>query len=59
MTTTIDRRKFLTAGGVTAVTAAAAGVTGELLLGKRFRRNPQAASSPRRPQGPPRFPSSR
>ena len=44
MTTTIDRRKFLAAGGVTAVTAAAAGVTGELLLGKRFRRNPQAAS---------------
>jgi DMSO/TMAO reductase YedYZ molybdopterin-dependent catalytic subunit len=46
MTTTIDRRKFLAAGGVTAVTAAAAGVTGELLLGKRFRRNPQAAASP-------------
>ncbi len=44
MTTTIDRRKFLAAGGVTAVTAAAAGVTGELLLGKRFRRNPPTAS---------------
>ena len=42
MTTTIDRRKFLAAGGVTAVTAAGAGVTGELLLGQRFRRNPQA-----------------
>jgi DMSO/TMAO reductase YedYZ molybdopterin-dependent catalytic subunit len=37
MTTTIDRRKFLAAGGVTAVAAAAAGVGGELLLEKRFR----------------------
>jgi len=37
MTTTIDRRKFLAASGVTAVTAAAAGVSGELLLSKRFR----------------------
>jgi DMSO/TMAO reductase YedYZ molybdopterin-dependent catalytic subunit len=36
MTTTIDRRKFLAAGGVTAVTAAAAGVTGELLLSRRL-----------------------
>ena len=43
MTATIDRRKFLVAGGVTAVTAAGAGVAGELLLGKRFRRNPQAS----------------
>ena len=43
MTTTIDRRKFLAAGGVTAVTAAGAGVAGELLLGKRFRQNPQAS----------------
>ena len=37
MTSTIDRRKFMTVGGATAVTAAAAGVGGELLLGKRFR----------------------
>ncbi len=37
MTTTIDRRKFLAVGGVTAVAAAAAGVGGELLIGKRFR----------------------
>jgi len=34
MTSTVERRKFLTAAGVTAVTAAAAGVGGELLLGK-------------------------
>ncbi len=40
MTTTIDRRKFLTAAGVTAVGAAAAGVGGELLLGKHFRTTP-------------------
>jgi len=44
MTTTIDRRKFLAAGGVTAVTAAAAGVSGELLLSKRLRARPPAAS---------------
>ena len=44
MTTTVDRRKFLTAAGVTAVGAAAAGVGGELLLGKDFRRTPPAAS---------------
>jgi DMSO/TMAO reductase YedYZ molybdopterin-dependent catalytic subunit len=37
MTTTVNRRKFLAAGGVTAVAAAAAGVGGELLIGKRFR----------------------
>jgi DMSO/TMAO reductase YedYZ molybdopterin-dependent catalytic subunit len=42
MTTTIDRRKFLAAGGVTAVTAAAAGVSGELLLSKRLRARPPA-----------------
>jgi len=43
MTTTIDRRKFLAAGGVTAVPAAAAGVGGELLLSKRLRaRGPSA-----------------
>ncbi len=45
MTTTIDRRKFLAAGGVTAVTAAAAGVTGELLLSKRFRARTPAAKA--------------
>jgi len=41
---TIDRRKFLAAGGVTAVTAAAAGVSGELLLSKRLRARPPAAN---------------
>jgi len=45
MTTTIDRRKFLAAGGVTAVTAAAAGVSGELLLSKRLRAGPPAAKA--------------
>jgi DMSO/TMAO reductase YedYZ molybdopterin-dependent catalytic subunit len=45
MTTTVDRRKFLAAGGVTAVAAAAAGVGGELLIGKRFRaRRPAPAA---------------
>ena len=44
MTTTVDRRKFLAAAGVTAVTAAAAGVGGELLVGKRLRARPPAAS---------------
>ena len=39
MTTTVDRRKFLTAAGVTAVGAAAAGVGGELLLGKHVAAN--------------------
>ena len=39
MTTTVDRRKFLAAAGVTAVTAAAAGVGGELLLGKHVPAN--------------------
>ena len=47
MTGTVDRRKFLAAAGVTAVTAAAAGVGGELLLGKRFRGNvPAPAVAP-------------
>ena len=40
MTSTVDRRKFLRAAGVTAVGAAAAGVGGELLLGKQFRSAP-------------------
>ena len=50
MTTTFDRRKFLAAGGVTAVAAAAAGVGGELLLQKRVPVNPQAAMPSRRPR---------
>jgi len=44
MTTTVDRRKFLAAAGVTAVTAAAAGVGGELLVSKRLRLPPPAPS---------------
>ncbi len=36
MTTTMNRRKFVAAAAGTAVTAAAAGVGGELLIGKRF-----------------------
>ncbi len=43
MTTAMDRRKFLGAAGVTAVTAAAAGVGGELLIGKRVHPNASAA----------------
>ena len=39
MSTTVDRRKFLAAAAGTAVTAAAAGVGGELLINKRFRVN--------------------
>ena len=50
MTTTVDRRKFLTAAGVTAVGAAAAGVGGELLLGKHFRTTPSGGEP--RPPGP-------
>jgi len=42
MTTGVDRRKFLTAAAGTAVTAAAAGVGGELLIGRRFHVNPSA-----------------
>ncbi len=50
MTTTINRRKFLAAGGVTAVAAAAPGVGGALLMGKRFRTRPgRRLSSPLRP----------
>ena len=41
--TTFDRRKFLGAAGVTAVGAAAAGVGGELLLGKHLRQTPTVA----------------
>jgi DMSO/TMAO reductase YedYZ molybdopterin-dependent catalytic subunit len=43
MTTTVDRRKFLAAAGVTAVTAAAAGVGGELLVSKHLRVRPPVA----------------
>jgi DMSO/TMAO reductase YedYZ molybdopterin-dependent catalytic subunit len=42
VTTAVDRRKFLTAAAGTAVTAAAAGVGGELLISKRFRVNTSA-----------------
>ena len=53
MTSTVDRRKFLRAAGVTAVGAAAAGVGGELLLGKQFRRTPPAGEPwPRAPPAP-------
>jgi len=54
MTTTIDRRKFVAAAGVTAVTAAAAGVSGELLLSKRLRaRTPANRVAPAPTQKPP------
>jgi DMSO/TMAO reductase YedYZ molybdopterin-dependent catalytic subunit len=39
VTTTVDRRRFLAATAGTAVTAAAAGVGGELLISKRYRVN--------------------
>ena len=42
MTGTVDRRKFLAAAGLTAVGAAAAGVGGELMFGKDFRRTTAA-----------------
>jgi DMSO/TMAO reductase YedYZ molybdopterin-dependent catalytic subunit len=42
MTGTVDRRKFLAAAGLTAVGAAAAGVGGEVLFGKDFRRSTAA-----------------
>jgi DMSO/TMAO reductase YedYZ molybdopterin-dependent catalytic subunit len=42
MTGTVDRRKFLAAAGLTAVGAAAAGVGGELMFGRDFRRNTAA-----------------
>jgi len=45
MTTSVDRRKFLAAAGVTAVGAAAAGVGGELLLGKRLPPNAPAPAA--------------
>jgi DMSO/TMAO reductase YedYZ molybdopterin-dependent catalytic subunit len=50
--TSVDRRKFLRAAGVTAVGAAAAGVGGELLLGKHPSANAaaQMPAAPGRPQ---------
>src|SRR5215472_15874812 len=48
MRNTVDRRKFLGAAGVTAAAAAAAGIGGELLFGKQFRRSP-VASAPAAP----------
>jgi len=49
MTGPVDRRKFLRAAGVTAVGAAAAGIGGELLLGKQFRPAPPVSMTPTAP----------
>ena len=49
MTGTVDRRRFLRAAGITAVGAAAAGVGGELLLGKQFRKVPPVSMAPAPP----------
>src|SRR5205807_674269 len=47
MPKTVDRRKFLAATGVTATMAVAAGVAGELLIDKRFRKGlPKAMAAP-------------
>jgi DMSO/TMAO reductase YedYZ molybdopterin-dependent catalytic subunit len=53
MTGTIDRRKFMAVGGVTAVTAAAAGIGGAHLLGKR----PPATGSAMNMAAPPATPT--
>jgi DMSO/TMAO reductase YedYZ molybdopterin-dependent catalytic subunit len=53
--TTVDRRRFLAAAGVTAVTAAAAGVGGEVLLGKDFRRTPSVSGAAPMPTGVPQL----
>ena len=45
MTGSVNRRKFLAAAGVTAVGAAAAGVGGELMFGKDFRKTAIASPS--------------
>jgi DMSO/TMAO reductase YedYZ molybdopterin-dependent catalytic subunit len=45
MTGTVDRRKFLAAAGLTAVGATAAGVGGELMFGKDFRKTATASPS--------------
>jgi DMSO/TMAO reductase YedYZ molybdopterin-dependent catalytic subunit len=44
MTGTVDRRRFLATAGLTAAGAAAAGVGGELMFGKNFRRNTATAA---------------
>ncbi len=44
MAGTVDRRKFLAAAGVTGITAAVAGVAGELMLCKHARANSPASS---------------
>jgi DMSO/TMAO reductase YedYZ molybdopterin-dependent catalytic subunit len=49
MTGPVDRRRFLRAAGITAVGAAAAGVGGELLLGRQFRTAPPASMAPTAP----------
>ena len=49
MTGTVDRRRFPRAAGITAVGAAAAGVGGELLLGKQFRKVPPVSMAPAPP----------
>jgi DMSO/TMAO reductase YedYZ molybdopterin-dependent catalytic subunit len=46
MTGTMNRRKFVAAAAGTAVTAAAAGIGGEKLLGKRFRNVVPGVSAP-------------
>ena len=55
MTRTMDRRKFVAAAAGTAVTAAVAGVGGELLLKKRFPAKVPAVTAPaaRPPVSPP------
>jgi len=58
MTATMDRRRFLGAASVTAVTAAAAGVGGELLIGRKFRANPPAAKLAAPPAAPAGRPTS-
>jgi DMSO/TMAO reductase YedYZ molybdopterin-dependent catalytic subunit len=49
MTTTMNRRKFVAAAAGTAVTAAAAGVGGEKLIGKRFRNVVPGVAAPAPP----------
>ena len=49
MTSSVDRRKFLRVAGVTAAGAAAAGIGGELLLGKQFRTAPPVSMAPTGP----------
>ena len=51
--TTINRRKFVAAAAGTAVTAAAAGVAGEMLIGKRFRNVVPEVAAPAPAASPP------